>query len=270
LFFFMHIPKTAGTSMRNVVRASVAPDQLQEVYENQLNLAAPDLEFVTRLKARTHRLQVVFGHFSFGVHRLLDIENARYLVMLRDPIQRAVSFFGHASRESQSPHHRAIKNGTTLKQLILSHRAPELNNHAVRMLVCQGRWAPPTYNSASEPQPIDQLLNPSHLDQAIDHIQKHFCFVGTTERFAESLSLLPHALGAPPFNSREIPRLNVRPDIPSPLDSETIKVIQQYNALDIELHRRFNRQPLLRHSNPFLMAPGMIGEVLPAAAPIWQ
>ncbi|HEY1684898.1 MAG TPA: hypothetical protein VGG19_09050 [Tepidisphaeraceae bacterium] len=243
----MHIPKTGGTSLREIVRSHHADDEFVEVYENQFNLVSPNHQFIDSIKARGQRLRAVFGHFSFGAHQLLDVPNPRYLTLLRDPVQRAISFFGHVSREPRSRYYQYIQNGMTLKELVLSHWAPELNNHAIRMLMGEQQWRtarwPPNPHDA--PKAIDQLLDRCHLERGIEIIERYFVFVGTTERYADSLALLAEVTRWPLQNLDNIPRRNVRPDAPQAVDEQTLQVLRQYNALGIELHERFYQQPLV-------------------------
>jgi len=242
----MHIPKTAGTSLRTLMRPHYDATEFAEIYANQFNLISPNRTFIDELKKKKGRLRVVFGHFSFGAHRLLDEPDAKYFTLLRDPIRRAVSLLGHISRDPNSRYYRLIQKGMSIRELIQSHCTAELNNHAVRMLLGEPAWGlAPAARDAAPPMQ-DQIFHSSHLDRAMEKIEKHFLFVGTAERFADSVALLARGAGWPSPDLINLPRQNTRSDAAPELDAETLEVLRHYNALDIALHRRFNEQPLAR------------------------
>ena len=233
--------------MRAVMQPHFADGEFAPIYENQFNLVEPDEAFIARMKKKRPRNRLFFGHFSFGVHRMLGLDQARYLTLLRDPVQRVDSFFGHVSRDPGSRYYRAIQGGMDLSKLVLSHLAVELNNHVVRMLLGDARWGVAPARPGSELHAQDQLLSPNHLKIAIDHIERHFTFVGTAERFADSVSALGRLMHWPaPPPAHDLPHCNCRPDPPAPLDEKTRRILADYNALDIELFQRFSARPFVR------------------------
>ncbi len=246
MLFFMHIPKTAGTSLRAQIARWCEPGAMEISYANELCPLNPDSHFLHSVKQRRSRVKILFGHFGWGAHELLDQPANSYATVLRDPIERAVSFFAHVAREPRSRHYRAIQNGMTLKDLVLSHRAPELNNHYVRMLLGSRCWTlslwPP--DPSSPARPIDQLLNEHRLEEAWERMRSSFCHVGRTERYADSLAALARIVGGGGAISGEVERLNVKPpDAPRvDLDASTESVLRQYNALDIKLYHRVTGQ----------------------------
>src|SRR5881628_2608535 len=112
---FLHIPKTAGVSVRWALRR-----QYRET--GYLHLALPDpsevspspiadtisLEGAKRRLAdsRSEPFGVVFGHMPFGIHEALT-RPVRYFTMVRNPVERVVSQYYFVTTR-QHALHRAV------------------------------------------------------------------------------------------------------------------------------------------------------------------
>jgi hypothetical protein len=227
--FFLHIPKTAGTSLREVVLEHYPPNRTIEVYSH----GPADLE---EMRRKAHDAVVVYGHFSFGFHELLGTDG-RYVTLLRNPVDRVVSFFQHQSRDPASEYGEKIAGGMTLKNLLESEQCHQVNNHMVRIL--SGHLS------------VETTHNRALLERAEANIDAHFDVVGITERMDDSLQLIGRTLGWKP--RRSVPVLNVDPGRGSlSLDDQTRDAIVEFNRLDVELYERvvadFERRRARRRS----------------------
>jgi Galactose-3-O-sulfotransferase len=168
---------------------------------------------------------VIYGHVSYGIHRELGVENFRYATILREPVARAVSFFRHQARYEDSDYHALISDGMTLKDLLLSERCDQLNNHMVRIISGHG-----------DPAVIEERV---HLERAFANIDAHFAAVGITEHMDESVALMAGALK---WTTRPaVKQLNVDTEADRyVIDDETRALVERYNALDLELYERFS------------------------------
>jgi hypothetical protein len=216
---FIHIPKTAGMSLRETVERVYPGDRCVFIYShNPAHLDA--------VRKDVQRADAVYGHFSFGVHELLGIQG-RYVTILRRPIDRVLSFFRHQASHNDNEYHRLIADGMTLKDLLRGEQCHQVNNHMVRILS----------GHADAGVTHDRGL----LEQAEANLDTHFDAVGITDRMNESVALMGKALGWPAQPS--VPRVNVgRRRRSFVLDEETRAEIVRYNALDIELYDRVVRQ----------------------------
>jgi hypothetical protein len=102
--FFLHIPKTGGSSLISVLRAQAPPDQIFTEAENSLPRA-----YTERLAAAgVAPTALLHGHPEWGAC-LPFRGKARFLTLLRDPAAQIVSHYLHALRDPSLPQHAAAK-----------------------------------------------------------------------------------------------------------------------------------------------------------------
>lgn len=222
---FLHIPKTAGTSLRAIV---------DEEYEGslQLTLYEPspyDPATLVRLQSRVPAAKAFIGHVFFGTDEVLGFR-ARYVTFLRHPVPRVVSYFLHNKRHDNSPYFEHIRRGMTLRNMLEDEVIPEVNNNMTRMIAGLDDNGP--------------LHSREVLDQAIENMETRFLFVGLSESLDDGLRLLGRQLG---WRQRsEVPQLNQAPnDLREAIDEVTWAAIEGLNELDLELYeygqQRFRR-----------------------------
>jgi hypothetical protein len=109
--FFVHVMKTGGATFRQHVYNNYGPG---EVYPDlQLDFKPDDLyrpnfriSYLFALEpARRARIRAYMGHFPYVVRDLLGIEPLT-LTILRDPVDRTISYLKHCKR--YHPQHREL------------------------------------------------------------------------------------------------------------------------------------------------------------------
>ncbi len=261
---FLHIPKTGGTTLSKCLHG-----QLMERAAGEQDLPASDeltpRQFVhdgiyyyplgffkdppgeppahVRHCLGRSDLRAVVGHFSFGIHRRMACPTT-YLTMLRDPVERVVSLYHHLRATG------VLKESVDLETWV---RECPPDGWATRLR----RWHPmPPDHEEDEMRRFsraivdnDQVrrisgLEPEfgacgseHLEIALRNLREHFLFVGSCERFDESLLLASRRLGL-----REtplyLPRLvNSRKPPASSLPQALRSLIAERNSVDLELCR---------------------------------
>lgn len=213
---FMHIPKTAGTSLRVFLVKAEYPSAMMELYPPFTPQQQADIT------AAMPSMQVAYGHVYFGVHSQFNFD-ACYVTFLRDPVERVISYYNHNAYHHGSLHHDAIQKGATLLDILRQESDPQTNNLMVRQI--------------SGLDPVHMIAEEHYLQRAIANIKNDFVFVGLVERMHDSVQRLAEKLGW--TDVAEFPVDNVTPRrAVTDIDENTRSVVEQYNSLDRLLYDR--------------------------------
>jgi hypothetical protein len=215
---FLHIPKTGGSTLSKILAHHYSPAVT-------VTLDTPGVaQFKTLSGEERGRYRLIQGHLYFGLHRLIP-RASTYITLLRNPIDRTLSFYYYAR---STPGHYLYRLLTTerldLKTLLVRNLTSELSNDQTRFLAGD-EWEDP-----------QQAVTRGALERAKVNLRSHFCMVGLQEQFDASLLLLRRAFGWDlPFYLKDNVT-KVKPPDPS-LDVETRRLIEDANSLDLELYQ---------------------------------
>lgn len=239
--FFIHIPKTAGTSLiplidRNFHTDEICPAQLWR-------------ELVRLPQESLPKYRLFRGHFGGnGLTPFLPTPPT-LMTMLRQPVPLAVSTYKFICREPGTRVHNLVrKNNMTLDEFL---NCRKLRNKAsdkqVRHLSFDLEHDPttgPIFPHHESRAAVDRWIKDRRVrigpDQRLERAKAKLAqcaFFGLVERFDESMQLMAHTFGWPPVGSAQ--KLKVAP---KGLDSDEltdalIATIMRYNQLDDELYR---------------------------------
>ncbi len=210
MYAFIHIPKTAGTTLRGVLRCSFGARHCDirvppGSRDRQRIVDAGDLR---RARRAYPNLAGICGHRVTCHNGLDEVEpSIRYFTFLREPGARLVSHFRHA--------YRGRLEQCTRDQLVTYCAEPHRRNRQVRMLC--GR---------------------EDLDAAIAALEGKLEFVGLTEQFDESFVMFSRWLGADELQRGYLARRVSRDRTPLPVSQEELEeLVDEANRLDRELYR---------------------------------
>jgi hypothetical protein len=225
MLVYIHVPKTAGTTLKAVLEAYAGPEGMFSAYPGA-GFAHPRLEDWRKLPIESKsRIKVVAGHYQYDAFKsTINSAEVKYMTFLRDPIDRIISLYKHHMASDPAFKSKPV----SLLKFIGSSDSGisiQLRNHQVRML-------------AGIPQNIG--LTREHLRRAVHNMNSEFLLVGLTESFDKGLIALSQKLGMP---LASLNRLNVSRDSTDRgyySDAE-IDRIRELNGLDYELYDHVRR-----------------------------
>jgi hypothetical protein len=216
---FYHIPKSAGTTLNRLLRQNYRREEMVECGINTQQFIA-DLK--TWPPERLRKIRFLQGHFPFGLHEILP-QGARCFTILRDPVERVISYYFHALREPAHYLHKyVVGKDRSLKELLDSHIPVMMNECQVRLM-----------SGVFDTVPFGEV-DEAMLQQAICNLEK--CdVVGVTEQFDRSLLLLQRAFGWQHirYKLENVGENRRRAD---QLPAAGLETVRRYNAKDAILY----------------------------------
>ena len=226
---FMHIPKTAGTSVRHTLDAVYGPHERAFVYEGSRLDGAIGLHELEQLPDDQRLgLQLVLGHFPFGLHRMFP-GRPRYVTMMRGPVDRVMSLYFHYKHRLAPPpgsreavqHADIRENELSLEDWAFDPARLEADNGMVRQLL-------------GHPGVAHGACTEAMLEEAVANIDEHFDAVLIRGFMRDSMEILSRVIG------RDLPaptRANVNPERPTvdSLEPRLRRRLWELNELDARL-----------------------------------
>jgi hypothetical protein len=221
---FVHIPKTAGTTLHKIISHQYARIFIHHDTSGPLEPALAD-------RIREKQAKVVMGHFSVGLHSL--IPEIRYVTCLREPVARMVSHYHHALNDPTHYLHQDVVSGNLdLAGYVSSGLSGELSNGMTRMISGLADFH-------------HAVVTERTLALAKTNIETLFDGVILSEEFDPSVLMLADSLQwkTPYYLRRKVGHYGSANRKP---DELTRKLIKDYNRFDCQLYawakQRFEAQ----------------------------
>jgi len=202
----LHIPKTAGTSLRRLIQENCLPEDIFYIYsEDSQFTTVRDFNKLTLEEKSGYK--IFMGHIAFNPKMFAGL-NPTYITLVRDPVERVISYYHHVMRRQEWKD----KNISLLKYIETSGDG-QISNHQTRMLNGYPKY------------PVEE----KHLETAIYNLENYFSIVGTTEHFEETADAVCAFFG---WENEETHRENV---------SEDRKQLDYYSEYEIDKIKKLNK-----------------------------
>lgn len=257
LAIFLHIPKTAGSSLSACFNLNFAPSQQLYLDAGVMQLPPHSPESAARWDEKIIReyceqnaknIRYAHGHLAFyGVHHWLGEEYApQYFTFLREPVARVISLYRYVKGQSEHDWNREIsENNWTLENWARQSAWLKKRDGQTRRILL-GSEDRSTHGAALHaPQ-----LETAHLKIAKARLRE-FWFVGLTETFHDDAHFLYGQFGFRHFARDLVVNANRGNE---QISSATRDLIAQQSPLDWQLYdfaRPLHSQFLKQHFRSF-------------------
>ncbi len=210
---FLHILKTAGTSLRWTIRENYSSDEIYEKDQTGFDWKSLTVE-------QQQKIKMIYGHLFFGVHEQVE-EPCKYVTFLRDPVDRVMSYYYYVLSDKNNPGYKDLE-GLGLDEFVLRGNQDIASNQQTKIL-CGS----------------NEVFS---FDLACKNIEEHFSLVGVVEEYRKSLKLLGKQLGWKNVVVHELNRSPNKLAVPQ----HVREVIENANQIDRKLYdwvlERFEKQ----------------------------
>jgi hypothetical protein len=222
LWLFVHVPKTAGSSLTSEVEAILHPSQNINIdhtdttrsYQARFDDAVET--FITRHAETPHRFAT--GHINLRQVEMIrgKIADLRCFSMLRNPIARLISDYHYQRSSMNTAQAHFIDTTPSLKAYVA--RKHVHNKIALHLA----------------PRP---MVMAGDVGACVDYIMRHYAFVGLQEMFPLSLRTLTTLMGSPRAPQA---RVRVNKEISDKtLAADMEQQLRELNAVDIGIFQAF-------------------------------
>jgi hypothetical protein len=222
--YFMHIPKTAGTALKEYLLRQFAPEEICPASSWREQEAVPPGTF-----------RLVSGHF-FDVGELF-VATPHVLTILRDPVSRSLSEYGQLKSDpTHDPelHAYIAEERLSFSEFMRSEAGMHhLRDYQSRHLVAN---LGPS-RSRDQRRLGDLAFMPSGdlLEAALDSLHS-LAVLGVAERLSEFQALVAYTFGWK--IARPLARVNVNPDRPKEagLAEDDLQFLRELTTIDAQLY----------------------------------
>lgn len=228
----MHIPKTAGMSMRQYLDNQYQPDEIcpAERWQDLLDLGRDVASY-----------RLVHGHFRYNLRDLIA-PDARMLVVLREPLRRTVSALRHLGRDPAFHQTHELAKHLTLSEMIRHPDIMALQRDVQARFLCAS--TPATGVTAFLEKARSQNLEVDAGDQedppafhlAADRLET-IAFVGLTEDIGSLVETMAQEMNYHP--PAHFPVINENPERVDPLlglTEQELDIVREHNTIDLQLY----------------------------------
>jgi hypothetical protein len=239
--FFLHISKTAGTSLRQYISSHFDPDETFPFYLlGEIQHATPPVR---------RNFAYYEGHFSYDFMRWVHGADLNTLTMLREPMEQVLSLYSFLPTASARvpslipDEDNEIERMRTMSVDEYFRRTKDdvpffftnmqTQYIASKRIFAHAPWISEAFEKALPPYRPEELE--PDLAEAKRRLSR-FAFVGLTERFRDSIALLSYTFGWMPVQEVRVRRITENRVRADQLDLRTVARIREHNEKDFSLY----------------------------------
>jgi hypothetical protein len=222
-FFFIHVMKTAGGTLRRQMLANFEREQVYPVKRLDLDMRAANyrLDYLTSLPAdRREAIRVFTGHFPFVAVELLGMELTT-ITILRDPVERTLSYLRHCKQHHDQHRELSLEEIYEDRFFFLSF----IRDHQAKLFALTAEDDPESYMDVLE-------VDDRRLELAKTSLER-VDVLGVQERFGDLLRELEERFG---WRRASVPDKNVAAGEPGGVPASFRHRIAEDNSADMDFY----------------------------------
>lgn len=229
--------RCGGTTLREHIKANLREEEALFLYGKPIN-QLPTVQSVNELilplsEEQKKKIKIIFGHkVYFGIHKLFPNREPRYVVFLRNPVDRTISEYNY---------HRTVDKTEMARNTVFEGDRPlsfyesfsqksRFHNYMFKHLFSNIFFFNMNEEGSFSGMP-EKYVNEDNLKK-IEEVLKTFYFVGITEN-QEDFELFYKMLGINPYHVRK--NAAVKHFIP-PDYGEIKKIILPMETFDSQIY----------------------------------
>ncbi len=195
VLIFQHLPKTGGISLAEFLKSKYERENYYEIDRDPTLAPGISLnQFIALPRANRDRFDLILGHFPYGLHKFLS-RPCVYVTLLRNPLERCLSFYHQLLRDHPRSHKFMARNYTVEEYIQDLNTLGSGTAPAVKIfsdMVLDGLFGRQGYKCKVE---WGYALHPQDTQVIKRRLSDEFMLVGLTERLDDFLFLLCRRMG---------------------------------------------------------------------------